>query len=191
MKKCTTKMLCRAGIIAALYAVLTWPLGSFAYGAMGFQIRPAEALTMLPLFYAESVPALYVGCLLANLLSGYGAWDIGLGSLCSLIAAAMTFGAGKLIRNVPLRILVGGLFPVLVNAFGIPVVMLLAGSTDAGYWFNFASLALTQTAWVYGLGVPLYLFVHEMRKKGVSAFCDNRSGERLNAEKMNDQPHNN
>lgn len=70
MRRFTTKMLCRAGIIAALYAALTWPLGSLAYGVMGFQIRPAEALTMLPLFYAESIPALYVGCLLANLLSG-------------------------------------------------------------------------------------------------------------------------
>ena len=187
MKRVSTKALCRAGIIAALYAVLTWPLGSFAYGAMGFQIRPAEALTMLPLFYAESVPALYVGCLLANLLSGYGAWDIGLGSLCTLIAALGTFGAGKLIRNTPLRIIVGGLFPVLINAFGIPVVMLLAGSTGAGYWFNFASLALTQAAWVYGLGVPLYLFVHGMRKKGVSAFCDNKSGERLQAPRPAEQ----
>ena len=55
--KFTVKMLCRAGIIAALYAVLTVPLGALAFGSIGFQIRPAEALTMLPLFYAESIPA--------------------------------------------------------------------------------------------------------------------------------------
>lgn len=179
MRRFTTKMLCRAGIIAALYAALTWPLGSLAYGVMGFQIRPAEALTMLPLFYAESIPALYVGCLLANLLSGYGAWDIGLGSLCSLVAAALTFLAGKFIKNIPAKLTVGGLFPVLVNAFVLPFVFMLAGSTSAGYWFNFASLTLTQGVWVYGLGIPLFFGIRALRKKGVSAFCDNVSGQRL------------
>ena len=62
MKKFTTKMLCRAGIVAALYAVLTFALGNLSFGTLGFQIRPAEALTILPLFYAECVPALFVGC---------------------------------------------------------------------------------------------------------------------------------
>ena len=43
--KRSTKTLCRAGVIAALYVVLTWPLGALAFGTLGFQIRPAEALT--------------------------------------------------------------------------------------------------------------------------------------------------
>ncbi len=178
MKRFTTKMLCRAGIFAALYAVLTWPLGYLAYN--GFvQIRPAEALTILPLVYAESVPALYVGCLLANLLSGYGGWDIGLGSLCSLVAAALTYVAGKYIRNLPAKLIVGGLFPVLVNAFVIPLVMLLAGSTELGYWANFASMVATESVWVYALGVPLFFGIRSLQKRGVSAFCDNRAGQPL------------
>lgn len=179
MKKFTTKMLCRAGIVAALYAVLTWALGSLSYGPLGFQIRPAEALTMLPLFYAESIPALYVGCVLANLLSAYGAWDIGIGSLCTLVAAALTFIAGRFIKNTPLKLIAGGLFPVLVNAFGIPLVMILAGSAYAGYWFMFASLLVTQSVWVYALGVPLYFGIRSLRARGISAFTDNLSGERL------------
>lgn len=181
MKKFTTKMLCRAGIVAALYVALTCPLGAFAFGALGFQIRPAEALTMLPLFYIESVPALFVGCFLANLLMGYSVWDFVLGSLCSLIAAALTFAAGKLIKNTPAKLIVGGIFPVAVNAFGIPLVMILAGSAYAGYWFMAASFALTQAVWVYGLGIPLYFGIASLRKKGVSAFCDNVSGQHLNA----------
>ena len=101
MKRFSTKKLCRAGIIAALYVVLTWPLGSLAFGTLGFQIRPAEALTMLPFFYVESIPALYVGCLLANVITG-NAWDIGLGSLCSLVAAALTWLAGRFQKH-PLK----------------------------------------------------------------------------------------
>lgn len=178
MRIFTTKKLCRAGIIAALYVVLTWPLGSLAFGTLGFQIRPAEALTMLPFFYTESIPALYVGCLIANIITG-NAWDIGLGSLCSLVAAALTWLTGKLIKNTPAKLAVGGIFPVLVNAFVIPLVLILGGSAYAGYWFMFASLLVTQAVWVYGLGIPLYLGIGALRKKGVSAFCDNRTGERL------------
>ncbi len=178
MKRSNTKVLCRAGIIAALYVVLTWPLGSLAFGTMGFQIRPAEALTMLPLFYPEAIPALYVGCLIANIITG-NAWDIGLGSLCSLVAAALTFVTGKFIKNTPVKLVLGGVFPVLVNAFVIPLVLILGGSAYAGYWFMFASLALTQSVWVYALGVPLYFGIGALRAKGISAFCDNVTGERL------------
>ena len=181
MKRSPTKMLCRAGIVAALYVVLTWPLGALAFGTLGFQIRPAEALTMLPLFYPEAIPALYVGCLIANIITG-NVWDIGLGSLCSLVAAALTYLAGKFIKNTPVKLIVGGIFPVLVNAFVIPLVLILGGSAYAGYWFMFASLALTQAVWVYGLGVPLYFGIGALRKKGVSAFCDNRIGQPLESD---------
>ncbi len=181
MKRFSTKKLCRAGIIAALYVVLTWPLGSLAFGTLGFQIRPAEALTMLPFFYVESIPALYVGCLLANVITG-NAWDIGLGSLCSLVAAALTWLAGRFIKNTPLKLIVGGIFPVLVNAFAIPFVLILGGSAYAGYWFMFASLLVTQAVWVYALGIPLYYAVRALRAKGVSAFCDNRTGQPLESE---------
>lgn len=168
MKRFSTKMLCRAGVIAALYCVLTWALGPLSYGTLGFQIRLAEALTLLALFYVESIPALYVGCLLANVFSGYGGWDIGLGSLCTLAAAIGTYGCGRLIGNMPLKLLCGGLFPVLLNAFGIPFVMILAGSTELGYWANFVSLLVTQSVWVFGLGIPLALTVQALQKKGVA-----------------------
>ena len=45
----TTKRLCRAGVIAALYTALTYAFGALAYDASIIEIRPAEALTILPL----------------------------------------------------------------------------------------------------------------------------------------------
>ena len=170
-------MLCRAGVIAALYTVITWALGSFSYGP--FQIRPAEAFTILPLFFPETIPALYVGCILANLISLYGMYDVFLGSLATLFAAIFTYFTGKLIKNTPVKLIVGGLFPVLINAFVVPLIFILTGSTTAGYWFYFASLTLTQAVWVYGLGVPLYFAVRSLRRRGVSVFLDNTTGEQL------------
>ncbi len=160
-------MLCRAGVIAALYAVLTWALGSLAYGPL--QIRPAEALTVLPLFFPESVPALYIGCILANLISGYGVYDIFLGSLATLIAAFCTYFAGKLIRQNLLKVIVGGFFPVIINAFVVPAVWLLAGS-EIAYWYEFAVMILNEALWAYVLGIPLFYAVLRLRERGVKVF---------------------
>lgn len=128
----TAKRICRAGIIAALYVALTCAFGAIGY--QGFlEIRPAEALCILPLFYAEAIPALYVGCMLSNVISLYGVYDIFLGSLATLIAACLTFAAGKLLRNHAARVAVGGIFPVLVNAFLVPVIIVILYGQSNGY----------------------------------------------------------
>ncbi|MBQ5927121.1 MAG: QueT transporter family protein, partial [Clostridia bacterium] len=53
----TAKRLCRAGVVSALYVALTYAFGALSY--QGFmEIRPAEALCILPLIFPEAVPAL-------------------------------------------------------------------------------------------------------------------------------------
>lgn len=161
----TTKRICRAGVIAAAYVVLTWALSSFAYGP--FQIRPAESLCVLPLFFPEAVPALWIGCMLANLLSSYGVYDILLGSLATLIAALLTYFTGALIKNNLLRVTIGGIFPVLCNAFIVPAVWILAQMPNVVYWYEFGAMVLTESVWVYALGIPLYYGILNLQKRGV------------------------
>lgn len=160
----STIMICRAGIFAALYVALTMPFGELAFGP--FQIRPSEALTILPLFYAEAIPGLYVGCILANLLSQYGVYDVLLGSLATLLAACCTYAVGRLIKNSVVRVLAGGIFPVLFNAFIVPAVMILGGLPVA-YWYQVLSFLLTESVWVYALGFPLYYTIATLIKKNV------------------------
>ncbi|MCD8309162.1 MAG: QueT transporter family protein [Clostridia bacterium] len=162
------KMLCRAGVIAALYTVLTWALGSLAYGPL--QVRPAEALCVLPLFFPEAIPALYIGCILANLFSGYGVYDIFLGSLATLVAAFLTYCTGKIFKNHVLKVAIGGIFPIMLNAFIIPAVWILAGTPDVVYWYEFAVMILNEALWIYVLGIPLYYAILRLRKRGVSVF---------------------
>lgn len=164
----STKKLCRAGIIAALYAALTLALSPVSFGPL--QIRPAEALTILPLFFIESVPALFIGCLLANLISPYGLLDVFAGSATTLLAAAATYIIGRLIKKDSiLKIIMGGLPPVLLNAFILPLVWMFAGGMGA-FWANFYPIVLTQTLFVYGIGVPLYYSILSLRKKNISTF---------------------
>ncbi len=182
MKKIfTTKRLCRAGIIAALYVALTYAFGAIAYNGI-VQIRPAEALTILPLFFPEAVPALWVGCMLANLGSPFIMYDVPIGGLATLVAALLTYGAGRLIKNNVLKVAVGGFFPVIINAFIIPlIIVFLCGGTEGfdsaliAYWVNFGSLCATEALWVYGLGIPLFVAIYHLRKKGVSVFLDEKS----------------
>ena len=124
----TTKRICRAGVIAALYVALCYAFMPVAYGGI-LQIRPAEALCILPLFFPEAVPALYIGCMLANLTSPMLIYDVFLGSLATLVAATLTGIVGYLMRNKDsvgahvAKIGIGGFFPVVANAFIIPLII--------------------------------------------------------------------
>ena len=157
----TTKRLCRAGVIAALYTVLTYVFMPFAFGP--FQIRPAEALCILPLLFPEAIPALFLGCILSNLGSPYLIYDVTIGSATTLCAALGTYLVGRFLKNERFKPIFGGIFPVLLNAFIIPLLIVFlcdgAGgytSVSVAYWTYFLSMLLTESVWVYALGLPLY-----------------------------------
>lgn len=161
MNKFSTKRLCRAGVIAALYVVLTYAFLPVAFGPI--QFRPAEALCILPLFFFEAVPALYVGCMIVNLSSPFFLYDVFLGSLATLLAGICTYFVGKAIKKNINRSVIGGIFPVLFNAIIIPfIIVFLCGGVGAdqtvetAYFFNFLTIGLSECIGVYGLGIPLY-----------------------------------
>ena len=162
-----TVRLARAGIIAALYAVLTYAFGPLAYGPL--QIRPAEALCILPIFFPEAIAGLFVGCALANILSGYLIYDIVFGSLITLVAAVLTYFLGRVLKGNVLSAIFGGIPPVLFNAIGIPFIIILVSPEEnmTSYWLYFAQMLFTQSVWIYALGLPLYFGVKRLREKQI------------------------
>ena len=180
MKKLfTAKRLCRGGIIAALYVALTLAFGPLPYLGI-LQIRPAEALCILPLFFVEAVPALYIGCMIANAFSPFWLYDVFIGSLATLFSAVCTYFIGKTVKKEKAKLFFGGLFPVLFNAVVIPFIIVFScgdsastGAVGTAYLLSALSIAFTESVWVYALGVPLGLFISKMRKSGQAAFSDN------------------
>jgi len=166
----SVRHLTTAAIIAALYVVFTGLSAALGLASGAIQVRLSEALTVLPYFTPAAVPGVTVGCLLANLLTPVGPWDIFGGSLITLIAAFLTFLIGKFIKNTPLKLILGGIFPVFLNSLGIPLIIIFAGGVKLSYPFLVFSMTLTQLAWVYGLGVPLYLGINSLKKRQISAF---------------------
>ena len=174
----TAKRLCRGGMIAALYIALTLAFGPLPYLGI-LQIRPAEALCIQPLFFVEAIPALYIGCMIANAFSPFWLYDVFIGSLATLLASVCTYLVGKHIKNKTARFFLGGLFPVLFNAIIIPfIIVFLCGDGVSGsaawtaYFTSTLSIAFTESVWVYALGFPLVSTVSKLRARGVSAFTD-------------------
>ena len=174
-KQSSTKRLCRAGVISALYVALTYAFMPFAFGP--FQIRPAEALCILPLFYIEAIPALCVGCALSNLTSPYALFDILFGTSATLLSALSTYIVGRFFKKDGVKLSLGGFFPVIFNAIIIPfVIVFLCGGAEGyasrtiAYFTFFFSLFLTQSVWVYGLGSPLYFLVKRLRGRNLPLF---------------------
>lgn len=99
MRKIQTKYLIQAAVIAAVYAILTVVLSPISYGPI--QFRLSEALTILPAFTPAAVPGLFIGCLIANLMSPVGLVDIICGSAATLIAAFISYK----LRKRPLLVL--------------------------------------------------------------------------------------
>ena len=85
-----TLIIVQAGLIAALYTVLTIICNAMGLASGVIQVRFSEALCILPCFTVAGVPGLFVGCLVSNLVTGGAVWDIVFGSLATLLGAVGT-----------------------------------------------------------------------------------------------------
>jgi uncharacterized membrane protein len=125
--KFSPKELAAAGLIAALYTILSIVFLPISFGV--YQIRIAEALTVLPFLTRAAIPGLYIGCLLANIFGGMGWLDIVFGPLITLAAALLTHSAARLPRNIS-TILLAGLPVALV---WVSAIYFLMSATET--WF--------------------------------------------------------
>lgn len=142
-----------AGVIAALYALLTVALQPFSFGI--FQFRVSEALTVLPAIFPEAIPALFIGCLIANIL-GNGIYDIFIGSFATLVAALLTYFVSKAIKNIHLKLFVSAIFPVLCNAIAVPIIFILCGIATHTYIIEALIIGAKEAGVVYTFGTALY-----------------------------------
>lgn len=139
-------------MIAALYATLTIILGPFGFGPV--QFRAAEAMTVLPAIMPSSVPGLFVGCILANLLGGFGTVDIVLGSLATLLAAVST----RLLRR---RRFLYPLPPVVFNAVIVGSYVYLLYDKTYPLPLTMLYIGISQFVICYGLGLLLIVFIEK------------------------------
>jgi len=103
-------------MIATVYAVLTILISPIAYGAV--QMRLTEIIVLLACYNKKFIPGLTIGCLLANLASPMGLYDICFGTLATFIACiGMYYG-----KNLWLGAFIGG----IVNGILVGIELYLA-----------------------------------------------------------------
>ncbi len=159
----STRALVRAGLVAAIYVVLTLIFQPISFGAIQFRI--AEALTLLPILTVDAVPGLFVGCLLANWLGG-GIWfDVVLGSIATLLAALCT----RMLRGKPAA---AAAMPALFNGLIVGPVVYFAYVRAPGdptsvptLLFNMATVAFGELVVCYVLGLPLLAALRKLPDK--------------------------
>jgi uncharacterized membrane protein len=145
-----------AGLVAAVYAVVTITPGISAISYGPIQVRIAEALTVLPFLYVGAVPGLFVGCLLANIFGGLGMIDIVFGSLITLAAAYVTY----LLRKTG-RPYLAPLPPIILNSLGVSAY--LHQFFDLPYWAVVWQIAIGETIACFVLGYPLLLYLKKKK----------------------------
>ncbi len=138
------RMLTYGALIAALYVVLTYLAAMLGLSSGVIQLRLSEALTVLPVIvpaiYAPgTVLGLFVGCVLANTLTGAVIWDIVFGSIATLLGALGTWA----LRRVPrLRTALAWLPPTLANTVIVPFVLQKAYGAEDALWFLFLTVGI-------------------------------------------------
>lgn len=176
--------LTQAGLIAALYCVLTLVLAPISFGV--FQFRLSEALMLLCAFMPSAIPGVTLGCLLSNLLNpmNLGPIDIFGGSLATLLAAWVTW-------NIAARFFERGMQRVELTDrkklwahplyYALPLPSIVFNGLIVGVYLtyllepghvtlsliltNMAVFSVCEAAVVYLLGLPLLYLLLPYRKR--------------------------
>ena len=162
MKNSKVKKLTLSAMIAAIYFACAFVEQSFASGAI--QCRLSEAFTLLPLLFPEAIIGVTIGCLIFNVTQGI-VYDMIFGTLATLLAGVTTYFLGKLVKNDFLKIALGGLPPVLFNAFIVPIILIFGYEVPDSYWYLVLTVGIGQVIAVYVAGGLLYFPIKKALEK--------------------------
>lgn len=144
LKNITTNKLVKIAIVAALYALLTINLAPISYGFI--QFRLSEVMVLLAFIDPLYIPALVLGCIMANIFSPLGMIDVFVGSFATLLSVYMI--------NRSKNLFLASLWPCIMN--GIFVAAELYLLNIAPFWASILYVALGEFGVVSIIGVPLF-----------------------------------
>ena len=150
MKNKKTRFLVQSSVIAALYVVLTFVSSLLGLSSGVIQIRFSEALTVLPAFIPAAIPGLFVGCLLANLITGSIILDTIFGSIATLLGAVFTYLLRKYKFLAPLP-------PIIANTLIIPFILAFAYGFQGSVWYFMLTVGIGEIISCGVLGYALMM----------------------------------
>ena len=156
-----TRSITTSAVLGAAYAALTIILAPISYGSI--QMRVSELFCIMPFFIPGTAWGLFIGCILANLITG-NIFDIIFGSLATLFAGLCTAAIGKAGRGAGSAAL-GCLMPVVFNAIVVGAVITVAYNGMnlfehlEIFALNALQVGLGEAAVMYLFGFPLMRYL--------------------------------
>ena len=165
-----TKRMANAAVVAAAYAALTMVLAPISYGPI--QMRVSETLCVLPFFLPYTTWGLFIGCMISNLISSAGIWDVIFGSLATLGSCLCIQALGQRGRGAkhPLRVILAALMPVVWNAFIVGGLLTWSFTEtpvfefSRRFWIFAGEVALGELIVMFVLGIPLLKLLDHSRR---------------------------
>lgn len=150
---------------AAIYAAATYLSSVFGIAYGPIQFRFSEVLTVLSLFTPAAIPGLAVGCIIGNLASPFGVWDIVFGSAATFLASITARRLREIkIKKIPIFSL---LMPVIFNALivGAEITFLFPTSKTgfAAFVLSAAQVAAGEAAVILLGGIPFYFALRKTK----------------------------
>lgn len=157
----TIRKIVFAGIIAALYVVLTLALAPISYGAIQFRI--SEILVLLAYFDPIYIGGLTLGCFIANLLGPNGVWDIIFGTLATFTSLYAIYFTSKIKIKEKYRLLIASIWPTIFN--GAIIGIMLAYVLNIPILISILEVAIGEFVVVTIVGVPIAYKLRDKIKK--------------------------
>lgn len=160
-----TKNIVRLALVAALYAAMTLAIPGLSFGPI--QFRFSEILVLLCFYRKDYCVSLTLGCLIANLFSPFGLYDIIFGTLATAVAVIPMF-------YMP-NIWLAALLPVISNGLIVGFELFLCGEP---LWVSMGTVALGELVVIVVIGAPLFKLALERSKPFMKAIGANRPAPR-------------
>lgn len=129
-----------AGVVGALYVVLSLVVAPFAFGPVQFRI--GEALKPLVIKYPVVIPAFGIGTVIINLFSPFaGVLELALMPAVDMLGGVLCWLVARTVGGAFGTYLASFVYAVFTSA-GVAVVLTVA--TDLPYLANFASVAVSE-----------------------------------------------
>lgn len=141
------KVIVRNALIASLYVVLT-VINPFSFESIQFRI--SEILILLVFFRKDYFLGLVVGCIIANLFSPMGIYDVLFGTIATILSLICIMYSKHLF--------ITWIFPTIFNAIivGLELYLIL----ELPFWASLIGVAIGEAV-VMIIGVVLFYFLRK------------------------------
>lgn len=125
----------RAGVLAALYVVLTMMVSPIAYGP--FQIRISEMFNHMVDFNKQYIYALTIGCLIVNMQSPLGPIDMIVGTGGTFVSAMLIWLINKHVSSLNRKLVVSIIVPTVIGM--LPIAIELHYLQHVPFWLTYGT----------------------------------------------------